>query len=291
MEAHGHHAQGEVDIAEPRWSERPDYILDIVRSYLSGLDAIDPVASHRTLASEREALLGECLTRLAGPLKRAAFRFLHRKAAWGLAQREAIKSEAIRQMAVIRHVLQELGARLAMRGVLEQGDDVFSLTLEQLDQVLKIPPTVDVREIIEKQKTLHARNLALNPPPVIFGTFDEAAPPAIPELPGGETLAGQSVSAGKAEGPARVIMKRGEEQAVQPGEILVIPYADPGWTPYFMPAAGIVMDMGGMLSHGCIIARELGIPTVVNVGPATSLITTGRIVRVDADRGIVTILE
>ena len=75
-----------------------------------------------------------------------------------------------------------------------------------------------------------------------------------------------------------------------PGEILLSPFTDPGWTPYFLMAAGIVMDMGGMLSHGSIVAREYGIPAVVNVGPATRIIQTGQIVRVDGGRGVVTVL-
>jgi pyruvate,water dikinase len=81
------------------------------------------------------------------------------------------------------------------------------------------------------------------------------------------------------------------EESVLPGEILVAPFTDPGWTPYFIPAAGIVMDMGGMLSHGSIIAREYGIPAVVNVGPATRVIKTGQLVEVDGDIGEVRILE
>jgi phosphoenolpyruvate synthase/pyruvate phosphate dikinase len=80
------------------------------------------------------------------------------------------------------------------------------------------------------------------------------------------------------------------DEHVLPGEILVAPFTDPGWTPYFVPAAGIVMDMGGLLSHGSIIAREYGIPAVVNVGPATRIIRTGQIIEVDGDRGEVRII-
>jgi pyruvate,water dikinase len=78
---------------------------------------------------------------------------------------------------------------------------------------------------------------------------------------------------------------------VQAGEILVAPFTDPGWTPYFVAAAGIVMDMGGMLSHGSIVAREYGIPAVVNVGPATQIIRTGQWIEVDANRGVVRVLD
>jgi phosphoenolpyruvate synthase/pyruvate phosphate dikinase len=87
-----------------------------------------------------------------------------------------------------------------------------------------------------------------------------------------------------------VILYAGTEQ-VLPGEILVAPFTDPGWTPYFIPAAGIVMDQGGLLSHGSIVAREYGIPAVVNVGPATKIIKTGQMIQVDGNAGRVRILN
>jgi rifampicin phosphotransferase len=88
-----------------------------------------------------------------------------------------------------------------------------------------------------------------------------------------------------------VIPDLASDAQVLPGEILVAPYTDPGWTPYFLPAAGIVVDMGGLLSHGSICAREYGIPAVVNVGPASKTIRTGQMVEVDGDRGVVRILD
>jgi phosphoenolpyruvate synthase/pyruvate phosphate dikinase len=106
-----------------------------------------------------------------------------------------------------------------------------------------------------------------------------------------EVLKGISVSAGIVRGPARVFLTVDSHEDVLPGEILVAPFTDPGWTPYFIPAAGIVMDMGGMLSHGSIIAREYGIPPVANVGPATRIITTGQLIEVDGDHGVVRILQ
>jgi len=104
-------------------------------------------------------------------------------------------------------------------------------------------------------------------------------------------LKGIAVSPGIATGKARVILRSDDHQHVEPGEILVAPFTDPAWTPYFLPAAGAVMDQGGVLSHGAIIAREYGIPTVVNVGPASKIIQTGQTIRVDGDHGTVTILD
>ena len=91
--------------------------------------------------------------------------------------------------------------------------------------------------------------------------------------------------------PNEYLILRAGDESVEPGEILVAPFTDPGWTPYFLNAAAIVMDTGGMLSHGSIVAREYGIPCVVNVGPATKIIKTGDTVRVDGKRGVVTIVN
>ena len=102
------------------------------------------------------------------------------------------------------------------------------------------------------------------------------------------TLSGVPVNPGVVTGPARVILRAGSGK-VRPGEILVAPFTDPGWTPLFLNAAAIVMDMGGILSHGSIVAREYGIPAVVNVGPATKTIKTGQMIRVDGTRGTVTL--
>jgi len=97
------------------------------------------------------------------------------------------------------------------------------------------------------------------------------------------------LTAGVVTGRARVLLRAGTDQ-LEPGEILVAPFTDPGWTPYFINAAAIVMDLGGLLSHGSIVAREFGIPAVVNVGPATEVIETGQMLRVDGGKGRVEIL-
>ena len=108
---------------------------------------------------------------------------------------------------------------------------------------------------------------------------------------GAEVLTGLPVSPGIVAGSARVILRSDTTEQVRPGEVLVAPFTDPGWTPYFLQAAAIVMDRGGLLSHGSIIAREYGIPAVVNVGPATQIIRTGQMLHVDGTRGRVQIVK
>ncbi len=128
---------------------------------------------------------------------------------------------------------------------------------------------------------------------MLVGDDEAAHSPLEPAraAPDPSVLRGIAASPGVAEGPARVVLREDADETVRPGEILVAPFTDPGWTPYFMQAAGIVMDMGGMLSHGSIVAREYGIPAVVNVGAATQTIKTGQLVRVDGAHGKVTVLS
>jgi pyruvate,water dikinase len=162
--------------------------------------------------------------------------------------------------------------------------------------VLGEEPGFDVRGTIAERRAEYERNLTVTPPPVVVGRpdavqfaeqdSDAAAPPAGEP---GRVLEGLGVCPGVVEGPARVILKSGTEQ-VLPGEVLVAPSTDPGWAPYFLNAAAVVMDMGGILSHGSIVAREYGLPCVVNVGPATKTIRTGQTLRVDGGRGTVEIL-
>jgi phosphoenolpyruvate synthase/pyruvate phosphate dikinase len=181
-----------------------------------------------------------------------------------------------------------LGRRLTARGVLADADDIFFLRFPEVEPVVSGSAGFDVRVKVAERRAEYEKNLALTPPSIIVGRYD-------PEKHQPDTvhasaeLKGLAVSPGIVTGPARVILLAGTEQ-VLPGEILVAPFTDPGWTPYFIPAAGIVMDQGGLLSHGSIVAREYGIPAVVNVGPATKLIKTGQMIQVDGERGRVRIL-
>jgi pyruvate,water dikinase len=183
----------------------------------------------------------------------------------------------------------EVGRRLVERGALSAGDDVFNLTYDEVPEVLAGRATFDVADTVARRAAEYEKNLTITPPAVVVGRFDPNRYEPDPVDTEATTLTGMGASAGVVEGPARVILRSGTG-GVKPGEILVAPFTDPGWTPYFVNAAGIVVDMGGMLSHGSIIAREYGIPAVVNVGPATKIIKTGQRLRVDGDTGVVTIL-
>jgi rifampicin phosphotransferase len=290
MDHHGHHARGEIEFFNPRWRDMPDALLDTVRGYLRAIGTLDPLATHRRCAVERRRLTVECRRRLRNPLKRLIFNFVLSNAQRGCLVRENVKSEAVRWMARGRNLLLQLGDRFQRRGLLESADDIFFLNLSELEPVRLGKADFDVRAAIASRRAEYKRNLELEPPQVVVGSFDpDRFTPEVIDT-NARMLTGVAVSPGVATGPARVILRADVDEQVLPGEILVAPFTDPGWTPYFLRAAAIVMDQGGLLSHGSIIAREYGIPAVVNVGPATRIVRTGQMLRVDGSRGQVTLV-
>ena len=289
MTHHGHHARGEIELMNPRWSEEPDFVLEQVRSYLSDTDGKDPLALHAAQVRMRIQRTGVLRQRLRNPAKRVVFDVLVRRAQRGILYRENAKSEWVRLTAHERQVALEVGRRLATRGALERPDDVFFLGLDELHLSGAGVHSPDLRRLVVARRKEMERNLSIRPPAVVVGRFDPDSAISQP-LDQTDRLTGLGVSPGVATGSARVILRSDAAARVLPGEILVAPFTDPGWTPYFQLAAGLVTDLGGMLSHGSIIAREYGLPAVANCARATDIIRTGDRVQVDGTRGEVRIL-
>ena len=293
MALHGHHCRGELELANPRWAEMPDYILGQLRAYVKGIDRTDPAQHYQQLIERRRQIQIECERRLKNPLKRHLFRYLLRSAQDGCVLRENFKSTAVRLITAMRKVLLDLGRRFHDQGLLQEPGDIFLLRIEEMGPIAAGDIPQDLRRTIESRRGEYEENLALHPPGLVFGKFDRNTPTPTPGNfdRNATTLTGMAVSPGIATGKARVILRADADQQVHAGEVLVAPFTDPGWTPYFIPAAAIVMNQGGQLSHGSIIAREYGIPAIVNIPHATEIIKTGQTITVDAEQGTVTILD
>ena len=291
MKAHGHHGRGELEFMNARWREQPEYIRQLIKSYLHSVDQIDPLERQEKLAAERASLVQACRSQLRNPIKRGIFNWAVAVASQLSCDRENWKNEAVRWIATLRTWLQVLGRGLHARDVLAAPEDVFFLTLEELEIIAQGGPNLDFTECIAQRRAHYEWNQAQHPAPVVVGPFDPDTHTARPVNGDISELKGVGASPGIVTGPARVIMRTDEHQTVACGEILVAPFTDPAWTPYFVPAAGVVMDLGGVLSHGSIIAREYGLPAVVNVACATEVIQTGQIIEVDGTLGIVRVLK
>ena len=189
----------------------------------------------------------------------------------------------------------ELGRRLAERGTLEDRP-IFMLFLDELNEVVA-GNLADVKDLVPPRRE-HRRYLAsLEPPFIINGE----APPisawpakgsrAVNGVAVGDTISGVPGCPGRARGRARIVLTPTSASALEPGDVLVAPGTDPSWTPLFVPASAVVVDVGAALSHAVIVSRELGIPCVPSVVDATRRIPDGAIVEVDGDNGTVTIIE
>lgn len=288
---HGHHCRSELELANPRWSERPDYILRQLKGYLKNIDRTDPPQNYEQLIEQRKEALRECERLLKNPIKRRLLRYLVGKSQRGCVLRENFKSTVVRLLAGSRRILLELARRFHERGILESPDDIFFLRMDDLGPLANGEVPDDLQETIKARRTEHERNVPLNPSSLVFGKFDPSTQTR--EAFDGDitTLRGMGTSDGVITGPARVILHADDNEQVNAGEILVAPFTDPGWTPYFVPAAGIVMEQGGHLSHGSVIAREYGLPAVVNVPHATRIIKTGQKIQIDGSEGTVRILQ
>ncbi|NQT00514.1 MAG: hypothetical protein HQ580_00680 [Planctomycetes bacterium] len=291
MLLHGHHCRGELELYNKRWSETPDYILQFIRSHITQIDKIDPVQKFDEAAKKRKRLEKQCREQLKNPFKRIIFNLLLTRVQNGSVFRENIKSEVIKLFAAMRKLLNELGKRLSDEGILKKDDDIFFLKIEEIAPVVHGKVKFDVSQTIAARRDEYEKNSSVTPPAVVLGRFDpdHYIPDSIDK--NAEILNGIGVSPGKATGKARVILRADTEEQLLAGEILVAPFTDPGWTPYFVPAAAIVMDEGGVISHGSIVAREYGIPAVVNVGSSTKIIKTGQTIQVDGNSGLVKILS
>lgn len=290
MLLHGHHCRGELELYNKRWAETPDYVLKFVRTHISQMDRMDAVHNFATVAEQRRQLEQECRKQLKNPLKRMIFNHLLARSQQGSIFRENVKSEVIKMLTMMRKLLIELGKRLADKNVLESADDIFFLRHEEIGPVVNGKADFDIRRAVAARRAEYDKNNSVTPPDVVFGKFDPDN--YVPDTEDEQTqvLNGIGVSPGRATGRARVILRADSDQQLLAGEILVAPFTDPGWTPYFVPAAAIVMDEGGVISHGSIVAREYGIPAVVNVGSGTRVIKTGQTIQVDGDLGRVTLL-
>jgi pyruvate,water dikinase len=160
---------------------------------------------------------------------------------------------------------------------------VFFLTIDETFDALRAA-RADVASLVQARRAELARDQARPDPPA---TFVGTPPPVVLPPSGREVMRGLPASAGVVEGRARVLFREEDMGSLQPGEVLVVHTTDVGWTPLFLVAAGVVTELGGPLSHAAVVAREFGVPTVVNVAGATRVVRTGDLLRVDGDRGTV----
>jgi pyruvate,water dikinase len=288
LHLYGHRGVAEIDLGLPRWSEDPTYILGVLANYLR-LD--DPQAApdvqFARATRDAEEMVGELTRRAAreGRLRGALVGFLLGRARALSGLREMPKFCIVLLMARARELLWTVGVELAEAGRLKSAEDIFFLSVPEAWAALA---GEDLSPVVRNRRAVYEQELGRRHVPRLLlsdGTEPTAGTHHATGADG--VLRGTPASGGVVTQKARVILDPGEA-SLEPGEILVAPSTDPGWTPLFLTAGGLVMEMGGPMSHGAIVAREYGIPAVVGVPDATQLIETGRRIIVDGSAGEVT---
>jgi pyruvate,water dikinase len=286
LQRHGHRSVMEAEIAAKAWEEDLPTVFAMIRNYLHARDETDPRRIEERQRHEREVATQDALKRLSS-LRRAVFRWVLTQAQEGVTSREHTKSLLVRGTNRGRRLTRELGRRLVGRGLLDDIWDLYDLTLEQAAALVRGELSRNEAHVeIGRRRREAKRNESVVLPETFQGRPMPLRASDLP-LPDGRTLHGIPVSPGRITGPARVIIDPRRDAAIEPGEILVAPVTDAGWTPLFVAASGVVVDVGGTLSHGSTVAREYGLPAVVNVKHGTRLIRTGQTITVDGSQGVV----
>lgn len=285
----GMRGQAEIDIGRPRWRDDPGLLITSIRGmaahegghgrhreHFANLQAEGEAAGKRLIAAAPAGPARWWVGRLVGCVRNC------------LGVREHPKYLFVQCFGLVRETLLAGADALVAAGRLDARDDVWFLTFDELLALADDAHAFDARPRVAERRAEHARHRHMTPPLLVTSEGEVPQRPVPKDLPEG-ALAGLGASAGVVEGIARVVLDPAAE-VLRAGEILVAPYTDPGWTPLFVHAAGLVCDVGGMMTHGSVVAREYGIPAVVGVGDGTKRLRSGQRLRVDGSRGIVEVL-
>jgi len=277
---HGFHGPLEGEVSSRVWRERPELLAGLLEEYRR---REDPRANEARLRAARERMERDLVAALPRPARPAARRLL-RLCGARIPLRGVAKRSFLQSIDVARAAARRIGDLLVAEGVLVEADDVFFLTAEELTGSLPD----DVAGLVARRRDRRERYRELTVPPSWRGDCVPVAPSDF--VVGDGAITGIGVSAGVVEGIVRVL-ESSDSTGFVPDEVLVAPSTDPSWSSIMFVSAALVVDIGGALSHASMVARELGIPAVVNTGDGTRRLRTGDRVRVDGTRGVVELLE
>lgn len=282
LERYGHRAIDESYFRNPRWREQPGYLLDLVVG-LIGSDA-------QAIRQRQQAATEQAWQRLSFWL-RPIVRVMLKGAVRDSNQREAARSALMAYLEALRIGLLKLADKLGGQGGgegLDTPEDIFNLTLDECVHAASgaLPLRFAARRARERRQQL-ARWAAEQEPDIITEHGNVPVTTTAATAPSGDTWTGTAVGAGSAQGQVRLVDHAAAGTTLQTGDVLVAPSTDPAWTPLFLKASALVMETGGYLSHGAIVAREFGIPAVVNVPGIRARLKDGETIRVDGNAGTI----
>jgi pyruvate,water dikinase len=292
LDRYGMRCVGEIDITRPRWRERPSTLVPLlianIKNFKPGEGQRRFEQGRRDARDAEQELLERLRVLPGGECKAHEAKSMIDRVRTFIGYREYPKYGMVSRSFVYKQSLLAEAERLVQAGVLAEPEDIFYLTFSELRDVVRTHESDD--QLISGRKRAFAAYQALTPPRVITSEGEIVAGAyRRNELPPG-TLIGLPVSGGTIEGRARVTLDMTDAD-LEAGDILVTTYTDPSWSPLFVAIAGLVTEVGGLMTHGAVIAREYGLPAVVGVEQATSLIHDGQRIRVHGTDGYVEILS
>jgi rifampicin phosphotransferase len=290
LRRYGMRCTGEIDLTRPRWSEAPTQLVPAIESHMRSSSPGEHRRAFLAGEGRAERAAVTLLERLRGTpfgwLKRRVMRRLITVYRSRIGLREHPKFYVVQLFDLAKRGILREAQELTDAGILSSPDDVSLLSLSEIESILR-RRQID-RHLLEERRDRFARDGSLRPPRLITSEGEVVEAPPGEGVPAG-ALAGTAASAGVVEGRARVVRKL-EEAKIEKGDILIAPYTDPAWTPLFPIAAGLVTEVGGLMTHGAVVAREYGIPAVVGVDGATEAIKDGALVRVNGTQGYVEVV-
>ncbi len=292
LDDYGHRGVGESDVMSPRFADRPELLLTVLRTQILAPTNSTPADILQRQTAVREQALAEIRSRLGWRFHRwAVFSWWYRRLCRFFALREANRHHLMYYSAVARRLLLRLGDCLVERGTFTSREDIFYITINERTELLS-QRSSDWRGVIEARRAERSCFATTNVPDTIrdWRAVLSGSDTASAVIPKG-ILRGTPISGGKVAGPVRFVRSMEDWSRVSHGDILVVSVIDPGMAPLFGVAAGLIAEMGGTLSHGAIIAREYGLPTVANVPGILARLKEGDRVSVDAERGEIIVHE
>jgi pyruvate,water dikinase len=285
LAAHGYHGPAEGEISTRTWREDPSPLEALLATYRTMDDSAAPTAVEAGRIAEREAATAELLARLP-TMRRPGAKVLLAAAKRHIPLREVGKAAFLQALDGARAAARVLGEELAAAGTIGAADDVCYLTVDEIFG--ELPP--DPKEVVAFRRAKRQEYLGLRLPDTWTGVATPAKVEAAEAAQAGDVITGLGVSPGVVEGRARVVLDAATSE-LEPGEVLVCETTDPSWASLFLVASALVIDIGGALSHGAIVARELGVPCVINTRVGTRRLRTGDLLQVDGNAGVVRVLE
>lgn len=296
LDQYGGRGLGEIDLGRTRWAEEPTHVFEMLVNFAkieNENDAPDAVFERGKERAEEaiRQLTAQVRQSRGGWFKARRVHFFARRARQLMGLRENPKFFVVRLMWIVHRELKQSGQEFVAAGELQQADDLFYLTFPELS-ALAAGEKRDWQGLIRERRSQFEREMKRRQLPRLFLSDGRAFYEGMADRKGEgqNTIMGSPVSPGVVEGRVRVVLDPGKANLVH-GEILVCPGTDPSWTPLFLLAGGLAMEVGGMMTHGAVVAREYGIPAVVGVSEAITRLKTGMLIRLNGSTGEITILE